>query len=667
MLPNATTPTSSPPSQTDFFGHGFTRMDADFRYKKIRVNPCQKIPTNPVILKIRVPFLFIFLMPRRIWVACLIVLLAFTVRVAFLERRPLHFDEGNNVYFGLRATHLLQDSIDHAEADPPLHRLALGAWMALAGTTPFAIRFLSAGWGVLAVALPLCLARVLLRDDTQAITVAALMALAVFHIDYSQEAKGYALVSAAALFSTLAWLHIRQSRRAWIAYMVGIGVMLGTHYFAAPLLGMHWLMLAPERRHWRYWPRYLSAQVIACLPIVGWIALAWRGIVAGGMRAASTPFGFHPIELLGRIFGEFAAGRYAEAWVWPLAALLLGVLWLLGLMVLWRRGMRVAFWASASVVLALAFAEVVAPRLSIFYPRFLLWALAFVLIAAVAFFAGRWFAIGVRALALISMVGTLLFYRSPIDPQTDYRPLFAQVWPYVREGDVALGTYIWMDGMAASYAPETKQKLTWVRDFYQNDGSDIEQLMQPLPRQSTRLWQFHFERDPDDPAVLSAVWLRQHGAEVARWQQGTLSALLFDLYPSETQPCCLQAQFGDVVVANWSPLPNQLRAGDVLRVDVQWQALQRETPSLGISLQLLGPDGKLIVQRDADAVNGLSPSFTWKPDQPVLDARALLLPNDLPVGRYRLYLVVYRREDGQRLTIANGADGAEMGVFDVTR
>lgn len=616
-------------------------------------------------------------MPRRIWVVCLIVLLAFAVRVAFLERRPLHFDEGNNVYFGLRATHLLQDSIDHAEADPPLHRLALGAWMALAGTTSFAIRFLSVGWGVLAVALAWRLARMLLHDDRQAIAVAALMALAVFPIDYSQEAKGYALVSAAALASTWAWLRLAQSRRAWVVYVVSVVVMLGTHYFAAPLLGMHWLMLAAERRNWRRWSRYLFAQASACVPIVGWIALAWRGIVAGGMRAASTPFGFHPIELLGRIFGEFAAGRYAEAWVWPLAALLLGALWLLGLMALWRRdwqgdpssqrrSSRVAFWASASVGLALAFAEVIAPRLSIFYPRFLLWALPFVLIGVVALFTGRGFAIGVRALALIGMVGVLLYYRSPIDPQTDYRPLFAQVRPYIREGDLALGTYIWMDGMAASYAPETQQTLTWVRDFYQNDGSDIEQLMQPLPRQSTRVWHVHFERNPDDAAVLSALWLRQHGAEVARWQQGTLSALLFDLYPIETQPCCGQAQFGAVVTARWSALPNQLRPNDVLRVDLQWQALQRDTPALGISLQLLGPDGQLVTQRDADAVNGLSPSFAWKPDQPVLDARAILLPHDLPAGRYRLYLVVYRRDTGQRLTIANGADGAEVGVFDVT-
>ena len=147
-------------------------------------------------------------MKARFWPLLLVILLAFFFRLENLGRRPLHFDEGNNVYFGLRAPQILQDSIDHAEADPPIHRLLLGGWMVLVGTSPLAIRFLSALIGTLAVALTAQLGQALLRNRWQATVLALFMAYSAFHIDYSQEAKGYALVCALALASTLAWLRL---------------------------------------------------------------------------------------------------------------------------------------------------------------------------------------------------------------------------------------------------------------------------------------------------------------------------------------------------------------------------------------------------------------------------------------------------------------------------
>ena len=621
-------------------------------------------------------------MRPRSWLPILILLLAFSLRLASLERRPLHFDEGNNVFFGLRAPHLLQDSIEHSEADPPLHRALLGGWMALAGTSPFAIRFLSVGWGVLAVALANQLGRVLLHNRSHANLLGMLMAGSAFAIDYSQEAKGYALVSALALASTLAWLRLlhnphtpQRPVRSSLTYALCTAAMLGTHYFAAPLLGMQWVValinvggLGDLRRLRdvlsQWWP-LVRAQTLACVPVVLWIGLAWRGIIAGGAKAANAPAGFHPIEVLSRIWGEFGMGRYMAEWMIPIAAIALVSCWLIGLIVVWRRGLQRAFWLCASVVIALLFAEVIAPRLSIFYPRFLLWALPLVLLPITQLMTlRRWFGVtfGVAiALPLLSL------YTSPIDPQTDYRPLFAELRKNTRAGDVALGTYIWMDGMAASYAPETIDQLIWVRDFYQQDGSDIDPLMQPLQQRTQRIWHFNFERSPDDPATLSALWLRQHGAEVQRWQQGNLTVVLFD----PTAPTAIidsqSSTFGDQLSVAWSPIPADVQPGDSLRVNLQWRALTRPE-ALGISLQWLGPEGALIAQRDQDAVNGLSPTLAWQPDQVIVDARALLIPPDAPPGDYTLQLVVYRRADGQRLRLASGAPaGADAQILGVVR
>ena len=609
------------------------------------------------------------MMNSRLWKLCLILLIAFGLRVIELERRPLHFDEGNNVYFGLRATHLLADSIEHAEADPPLHRAALGGWMTLVGTSPFAIRFLSVIWGMLAVALVAQLGRAVLRNEGPIAFLVLLMAASAFLIDYAQEAKGYPLVSAAALASTLAWLRMMRHQRAQplsvLVYALCSMVMLGTHYFAAPLLGMHWVWLLAHRLPVKRWPRFIVAQALACVPVILWIALAWRGIVAGGMRAASTPAGFHPLEVMVRIWGEFAVGRYAIDYLPMMGAIVLSAGWLFGLVVLWRSRQRAVFWLCASVVLAFAFAEVIAPRLSIFYPRFLLWVLPFVFVSVAGLMQLRtvWWANGLAA--VIGVTGLISFFNSPIAPQTDYRPLIAQVRPLIRPGDAALGTYIWMDGMFASYAPETMHTLQWTRDFYLNDGSDIEQLMQRAQGPTHRIWHLNFERSPDDPATRSALWLRQHGAEAARWVQGNLTAVLFDTTPASADICCAKVMFADQLGVTWQPISATAHAGDIVRVDLRWRAL-RVPDALGISLQVLSPEGVLVVQRDQDAVNGLVPTITWQPDQVIDDARAVLLPPDLLAGKYALRLVVYRRDTGQRLVLPSGADGADIGVVTIS-
>ncbi len=92
--------------------------------------------------------------------AAIITLLSLALRMAALERRPLHFDEGNNVYFGQqRADVVLRDSIDTIDTDPPGHRFGLGLWMGRNGASPFSIRYFSVWFAVLATATMVAIAR----------------------------------------------------------------------------------------------------------------------------------------------------------------------------------------------------------------------------------------------------------------------------------------------------------------------------------------------------------------------------------------------------------------------------------------------------------------------------------------------------------------------------
>ena len=595
--------------------------------------------------------------------AGMIVLIALLLRVNAIERRPLHFDEGNSVYFGLHWPDVLALSNDNAEADPPAHRILLGVWMTLAGTSPFAIRALSAGLGVVAVALTWPFGRALGLRPQAALLVMALLAVSPFHVDYSQEAKSYALVSAMALASSLAWLRIGRSRLAPAAYVFCTLFMLGAHYFSAPLLAMQWVWLLADRSQLRRdAPRRAMLQALASGPVGLWIALAWRGILAGGARVAGTPHPFAPLTVLGNILGEFALGRTVEGTVVLIGAFLFAGLWVAGLFMAHRRARLMLVGASGMI--ALVFALVVEPRLSIFYPRFLLWSLPMFMAPMVALLGQRsaLHLAGGVALAATEIAGLGTFYSARIDTDNDFRPLIAQVRPLIREGDAALGTYIWMDGMWASYAPETLRSLTWVRDFYQQDGRDLEALMAPVSAAHPRVWHLNFNRNPDDTATLSAQWLKRNTAYAARFRAGSLSVLLFESSPFE--PPGTATSFGDRVQLGYAPQRRSARPGDVVRLNVRWTPSQ-PTGDLAIFTHLIGPDGRLIAQNDGDAVNGLRPAFTWKPNEGVDDPRALLVPTGVPPGEYQIRIGLYQRADGRRLTTSTGADFVLVGTLDI--
>lgn len=63
------------------------------------------------------------------WIAAppVIPLAGFALRVAGLNRRPLWWDEGSNVYFAHQGLlGVLRESRATLETDPPVHRLGLG-------------------------------------------------------------------------------------------------------------------------------------------------------------------------------------------------------------------------------------------------------------------------------------------------------------------------------------------------------------------------------------------------------------------------------------------------------------------------------------------------------------------------------------------------------------
>src|SRR5437868_2493946 len=141
------------------------------------------------------------------WLAVL-VLLALGLRLYGIEVQSLWADEGTSVALATRSFARIAQDAAH-DVHPPLYYWTLHIWVQLMGLGVFAVRSLSALYGVLVVVLTYLLGRRWF-GQAAALVAAVAAALSPFAIHYSQETRMYILVT---LFGALAWLALD----AWLA------------------------------------------------------------------------------------------------------------------------------------------------------------------------------------------------------------------------------------------------------------------------------------------------------------------------------------------------------------------------------------------------------------------------------------------------------------------
>lgn len=114
------------------------------------------------------------------------------------------------------------------------------------------------------------------------------------------------------------------------------------------------------------------------------------------------------------------------------------------------------------------------------------------------------------------------------------------------------------------------------------------------------------------------------------------------------------------------PLDGEVRVtpGKALLLNLYWQPLVRPDADYAVFLHLLGADGETVARRDTLIRGGDYPMSRWRPGELVVDLADLPLPADLPAGRYRLELGVYRMDTMRRLAVP-GTQGDALQVLTV--
>lgn len=212
-----------------------------------------------------------------------IILIGFILRLYRLGAQSLWYDETISAHL---ANQDLPNLIHHTVHDihPPAYYILLHCWIQLAGDSEFALAFFSLIFGVLLIALTYHLAYRLLGQQA-ALWSAFLIAIAPFHLWYSQEVRMYTL---AALLGMLTWWYAwrafyGEKRAVWYYTLLAAGGLYVLYYFVFLLVTINlviWLWAVSARGRVRDWlPNWIFTQVLVVVLYLPWLPVALRQAV----------------------------------------------------------------------------------------------------------------------------------------------------------------------------------------------------------------------------------------------------------------------------------------------------------------------------------------------------------------------------------------------------
>ena len=183
----------------------------------------------------------------------LVVLFAVGLRLYHIDRESLWLDESSS-YWWAKTSPVEMVTRVAGDAHTPLYYLILHYWMKISGDSDWAIRLLSAIFGISAIPVVFQIGK-LLFSERFGLVAALFLAVSGFHIQYSQEARPYSLyflLTSVSVFFTI--LVIKRIRYAWFGYIVSTVLLLYTHntaVLAVVAIMLFYLILA--------WPWKLPA------------------------------------------------------------------------------------------------------------------------------------------------------------------------------------------------------------------------------------------------------------------------------------------------------------------------------------------------------------------------------------------------------------------------
>jgi mannosyltransferase len=625
------------------------------------------------------------------WVISLALLcLAAALRFYRLDAQSYWHDEGNSLHLaGENAPVIIRSAA--ADIHPPGYYLLLSLWRAGLGETEFSLRGFSALAGVATVALLLCLGREFF-DGPTALAAAALGAVNPFLVYYSQEARMYALLAALSAASFLLfsrWLRRSGQPPAWRAWRAGLGyvlvsgVGLFTHYaFGFVLLAQNAIVAGlvlgsrlPRLRSLLRWPAprvafWIALQAALLLLFLPWLPVAVQQLTTWPAARQFQPF----VSALADMGRYLAFGRTIQtSEVLPALALAAAV----ALAGIGRGGLRrsgvAAGWVLIPAGLTLAFG-----LLSDAFSKFLLVAVpplclllgygltpAFTVRGSKPRVAlGAW---GLSAGVIVAFATGLSLqnlYFNPAYFRDDYRGIARYVENAARPGD-AIVLIAPNQIEAFSYYHRSGTETFPLPHARPLDKAETTAALEAIAATHQRLFVLFWADEQADPGHFVEGWLNTHGFKAADAWYGQVRLATYAVSaPAVEMSVPSGAQFaapgaGHITLDGYSLEAAALSPGDILQITLFWQADVAPRARYKVFVHLYGAlNQPPVAQQDGEPEGGLLPTTSWLAGQRYADNHGVLIPADLPPGRYTLAVGLYNLFDTMRLPVSLGGQPA---------
>ncbi len=660
-----------------------------------------------------------FFSAPRVWL-CLFIFLAWGLRLYHLGAMSLWWDESLSwdralgSISNILSNVILIQNVATRDLHPPLYFLALHFSVLAAGTTEFALRFLSAFANALTLALLYPLALRLVKHKFVALLAVLFAAVSPFYVWYAQEARPYALVllwSMLAVYALVRWLdaqpkHWRALRSRWfILFGVSLALALATLYLAfilLPFFAATFLLYddAPRAPRARLRSPLTALAVLFMLGFAVILILLPRGeqdlASWDQVGAAFVPF----FIMLRDVWNSFAVGVTANLDTVAWLDFLLLALWCVGVFSTIRvkpRAFRLALFLFCYFFIPAAALQLGS------YLRPLYLNSRHLITTSPAFYIGlalgvhalarraarlkrlrahhtlqrAAYALAVTALALPALGGALYALNNLYNDATyakDNHKAWAQfLRERLRPDDYLLLVAPQAEKIVAYYAPkglqwESLPHLAQTQDW--QIFLDRESVLNAY-RNHPRVWFLEIHQPVGDPKHVIGNLLNRWGDSMdivyfpAVASRIVLQQFVYrGVVQADTEPIPqpTNVTFGNRLELRGYDAPRQMEPGARAAVKLYWRLSKKIADNVSVSLRVVDAQGKAWGQWDAPPVGNLYPVSKWDAQTTYLDQHDLVVDPGAPPGDYEIQIAVYRQGAEEPLD-ARWADGAPSELY----
>ena len=179
-----------------------------------------------------------------------------------------------------------------------------------------------------------------------------------------------------------------------------------------------------------------------------------------------------------------------------------------------------------------------------------------------------------------------------------------------------------------------------------------------------------FNETAGDPSRSIETWLNQHLFRLSERWVGSLRVLEYASSSHPQESALINATFGNVATLGSASIGNRVLNGEpAVLIRLEWQSEGVTDHSYKVAAYIMSEAGEVVAQYDSVPMGYLAPTNTWTPGQAVIDQFASRLPDNLPPGRYDVWVAMYDEATLERLQViapSGVSDSASVGSIDIT-